>query len=55
MAAPSDLATRVQQLEREVRDLRLRIADIERRLNPRSENPDDKTTVREKVVYDWQA
>ncbi len=53
--SPGDLSTRVQQLEREIRDLRLRLAEIERRLNPRTEHPEDKSTIREKVVYDWQA
>ncbi len=53
--APSDLPARIQQLERDLRELRLRLADLERRLDPRSEHPQDKTTVREKVAYDWQA
>lgn len=53
--SPSDLPARIQQLERELRDLRLRLADIERRLDPRHEHPEDKTAVREKVAYDWQA
>jgi hypothetical protein len=54
-SAPPDLAARIQQLERDLRDLRLRVADLERRLNPRAENPDDQVAVRQKAVYDWQA
>ena len=53
--APLDLPARLQQLEREVRELRLRIADLERKLEPRTEHPEDRTVVREKVTYDWQA
>ncbi|HTT73439.1 MAG TPA: hypothetical protein VMG99_04730 [Thermoplasmata archaeon] len=53
--APPDLAQRIAQLEREIRDLRLRVADLERRLAPRQEHPEDQSTIREKVVYDWQA
>ncbi|HTT14476.1 MAG TPA: hypothetical protein VMG81_01670 [Thermoplasmata archaeon] len=53
--APLDLPARLQQLEREVRELRLRIADLERKLEPRAEHPEDRTVVREKVTYDWQA
>ncbi len=55
MPAPPDLAARIQQLERELRELRLRVAELERRSNPRAENPDDQVAVRQKAVYDWQA
>jgi hypothetical protein len=58
MSAPTnvDLAARVAELERQVRDLRLRIAALERGgVSPRRENPEDRNAVREKVSYDWQA
>jgi hypothetical protein len=53
--ASPDLPARIQQLEKELRELRLRLAELERRLDPRSEHPQDRSTVREKVAYDWQA
>jgi hypothetical protein len=54
--APTDLAARVADLERQLRELRARVAVLERGpLAPRKENPDDRNTVREKVSYDWQA
>jgi hypothetical protein len=57
MAVPTggDVATRVAQLEREVRDLRLRVIALERLVGSSREHPSDRTTVREKVSYDWQA
>lgn len=58
MSAPSnpDLAARVAELERQLRDLRARLAVLERGpVGPRKENPDDRSAVREKVTYDWQA
>jgi hypothetical protein len=53
--APSALAARLAELERQVRDLRVRVAVLEKGTAPRKENPDDSSTVREKVTYDWQA
>lgn len=52
---PPDLIARVEQLEREVRDLRLRLATLERNFGVRAENSSDRNAVREKVSYDWQA
>jgi hypothetical protein len=52
---PDDMAARLAQLEKELRDLRARLAQLERQLDPRSEHPSDRTAVREKVAYDWQA
>lgn len=49
------MADRLAQLEKDLRDLRLRLAQLERQLDPRAEHPSDKTAVREKVAYDWQA
>ncbi|MGP8072144.1 MAG: hypothetical protein ACLPZM_03320 [Thermoplasmata archaeon] len=58
MSAPAtaDLAARVAALERQLRDLRARVATLEHGpILPRKENPDDRDAVREKVSYDWQA
>jgi hypothetical protein len=58
MSAPPspDLAARVAELERQLRDLKARIAVLEHGpIGPRKENPDDRSAVREKVTYDWQA
>ena len=51
----ADLAERVAELERQLRELRARVAAIEKGMAPRRENPDDRSTVREKVTYDWQS
>lgn len=54
--APKDLAARVADLERQLQELRARVAALERGpVRPRQENPDDRNAVREKVSYDWQA
>ncbi len=57
MSAPTapNLAARVVELERLVRDLRARVAVLEAGTAPRKENPDDRSTIREKVRFDWQA
>jgi len=52
---PPDLIARVERLERELREIRLRMATLEQKMDPRLEHPVDKNTVREKVAYDWQA
>ena len=52
---PAEMAARLDELEKELRDLRLRLALLEKQLDPRSEHPSDRTAVREKVAYDWQA
>ncbi|MFI5418545.1 MAG: hypothetical protein ACHQ2Y_06595 [Candidatus Lutacidiplasmatales archaeon] len=56
MAAPetAPLGQRVAELERQLRELRLRLAELELLVSPRRDNPADKTAIREKVVYDWQ-
>ena len=51
----SELEHRVAELERELRDVRLRLAALERLMGAGAEHPADNTTVRKKVVYDWQA
>ena len=49
------MAAKLAQLEKDLRDLRLRLATLEQKLDPRQEHPSDRTAVREKVAYDWQA
>jgi hypothetical protein len=53
--APTDLLARVAELERQVKDLRARVALLEKAAGVRKENPDDRSVVREKVTFDWQA
>jgi len=57
MAAPSveQLKARIAQLEKQVADLTLRLSAYEQRNAPRQENPVDRKTIQEKVVYDWQS
>jgi uncharacterized protein involved in exopolysaccharide biosynthesis len=57
MAAPSvqQLQARIAQLERQVAELTQRLAAYEKGDRPRQENPVDRKTVQEKVVYDWQS
>ena len=52
---PADMAAKLAQLEKDLRDLRLRLATLEQKLDPRGEHASDRTAVREKVSYDWQA
>jgi len=49
-----ELAARLDSLEREVRLLRARVVALERLTGTAGEHPADRTTVREKAVYDWQ-
>ena len=49
-----DPAARIDHLERELNELRLRLAALERLLDERLEHPTDRKTVRQKVTYDWQ-
>ncbi|HLY76701.1 MAG TPA: hypothetical protein VKT21_02300 [Thermoplasmata archaeon] len=57
MAGPSvqQLQARIAQLERQVAELTQRLRAYERGDRPRQENPVDRKTVQEKVVYDWQS
>ncbi len=48
------LQARLDDLERDVRQLRARIAALERLVGNAGEHPSDRTAVREKAVYDWQ-
>jgi hypothetical protein len=53
MADP-DLLARLDELEREVRQLKARVAALERLVGNSGEHSADRTVVREKAVYDWQ-
>ncbi len=53
--ASSDLAARLARLEQELRELRLRVAALERLVGSAGEHPADRTVVQGKVSYDWQA
>ena len=48
------LLARLADLERDVRQLRARIAALERLVGNAGEHSTDKAVVREKAVYDWQ-
>ncbi|MCI4348690.1 MAG: hypothetical protein L3J93_00495 [Thermoplasmata archaeon] len=52
---PTPTETRLIALEQLVRDLRARIAVLERALDVRGEHPVDQSVVQRKVTYDWQA
>jgi len=51
----ADLDERIASLERELKELRSRVAALERLMGAGSEHPSDQATVRKKVAYDWQA
>jgi hypothetical protein len=53
-AADAELESRLGDLEREVRQLRARVAALERLVGNAGEHSADKAVVREKAVYDWQ-
>jgi hypothetical protein len=66
MATPTTdpASARLDELERQVADLRRRLAALEARLlqstgarplQPREGHPLDRDTVKEKVVFDWQS
>ena len=52
--ATPDLAARLAEIERELRELRIRVIALERLVGAGEEHPTDQTTVRRKVSYDWQ-
>jgi hypothetical protein len=56
MAVPTnpDLAARLSQVERELKELRLRLIALERMLGAGELHPADSSTVQKKVAYDWQ-
>ena len=58
MATPetaSDLRSRIDRLEAEIRELRSRLAALERLIGNVGEHATDRTVVQGKVSYDWQA
>ncbi len=52
--AQDALLDRINRLERDLKELRLRIAALEKRAGASAEHAVDRTAVREKVAYDWQ-
>jgi len=57
MAADSaaELRARLDRLEAELKELRLRVQALERLVGTAGEHPADRTVVQGKVSYDWQA
>jgi hypothetical protein len=53
-ADEAQLLVRLDDLAREVRQLRARVSALERLVGNAGEHPTDKAVVREKAVYDWQ-
>jgi hypothetical protein len=53
-AEAENLAARLSRIERELRDLHLRVAALERMLGAGELHPADTATVQKKVTYDWQ-
>jgi hypothetical protein len=56
MSSPeaSDLAARLSQVERDLKELRQRVIALERMLGAGEMHPADSSTVQRKVSYDWQ-
>ena len=54
MTAPVTIEDRLQQLARELAEIRRRLDELERRIAQRGDHPTDQRIVREKAVYDWQ-
>lgn len=53
-SVPPDVVARLAQIERELRDLHLRVIALERMLGAGELHPQDQSTVQKKVTYDWQ-
>jgi len=54
-ADSADLEARLARVEHELRELRLRVAALERMVGAGELHPGDSATVQKKVTYDWQA
>ena len=54
MTDAPETVTRLEELERRMREMDERLQAIERLLTRSTGHPIDKSTVREKVRYDWQ-
>jgi hypothetical protein len=52
--APPAYLERLLALERDVRELKARVAELQKLLGQRPEHPVDRTLTRDKTVYDWQ-
>ena len=50
----AEIERRLRAAEIEIERMKARIARLEKGESPGVENPTDRTTVREKVAYDWQ-
>jgi len=50
-----DLSERLARVERDLKELHLRVAALERMLGAGQLHPADAVTVQKKVTYDWQA
>jgi hypothetical protein len=50
-----ELKVRLDRLEAELKELRLRVQALERLVGTAGEHPADRTVVQGKVSYDWQA
>jgi hypothetical protein len=48
------LAAQLARLERDLKDLHVRVAALERMVGAGELHPTDSTTVQKKVTYDWQ-
>ncbi len=57
MAVPEDseLLKRIDRLEKELRDLHLRVVALERLVGAGGLHDYDQATVQKKVAFDWQA
>ena len=56
MAEPSNDATNdwIARVDRELKELRARVVALERLIGTSGEHAADRSTVRQKVSYDWQ-
>lgn len=53
---PDQSSARIDELERQIADLRRRLAAMEEKFRqPRNEHPSDTQTIKEKVKFDWQS
>jgi hypothetical protein len=51
----ADLVARIDLLQKELAELRRRLAALERTVGTSSEHPIDRTVTQGKVSYDWQS
>lgn len=53
LSSPTD--ERLRSIEQRLQALSERVAELERSVGQSGEHPVDRSTVRSKVTYDWQA